>query len=241
MQRATLEDMTVKALRELARELGVVGMSKRRKAEVIEAILLASPDDVVEPPTEVSAPTPPEAAPASMPAQSRGGGAQLRSLGDLPGRYGVDRIVLLIQKPGYLYTYWEVTEDSLSQGRLDLGIAGTPLALRVYDLSGDHFFDIEVHCPVGDWYIPTDWEGRQVRVEIGLMGPGGRFYVLASSNELRVPKSTPSTQVDAEWAIRDKDFEALYALSGGFATGASDQIQRAMREGWGPSSGSPTR
>jgi hypothetical protein len=142
-----------------------------------------------------------------------------------------------MQKPGYLYAYWELRDDHLDDARKELGDRGA-LTLRVNDVQTSDWYDITVHSPVGDWFFRTDWVGRTVRVDLGLLGPDGRFLVLASSNALPIPTGKPSDRVDPEWAVRDAEFERIYALSGGLnQAGGSADIQRVLREGWLPSSG----
>jgi len=158
----------------------------------------------------------------------------LSELGDLPQHYDSTRIVLLVQKPGYLYAYWEVREDDLAAARARIGRTDARLVMRAHNLTEGHHTDIEVHCPVGDWFFQSEWTGAEVRVDIGLKGPDGRFIVLASSNVVGVPTGKPSDRVDPEWAIQESEFEAIYALSGGLHQGDSAQLQRLMREGWGP-------
>ena len=87
-------------------------------------------------------------------------------------------------------------------------------------------------------FFPVEWHGHRVRVDLGLRGPDGSFVLLASSNEVTLPLARPSDRTDPEWAVLESEFEAIYALSGGIAQGDSAQLQRVMREGWGPSSSS---
>ena len=147
-------------------------------------------------------------------------------------------MVLLLQKPGYLYAYWELRDDHLDNARKELGDWGA-LTLRVKDVLGGAWYDITVHSPVGDWFFRTEWVGRTVLLELGLLGPDGRFLVLATSNRVGIPTGKASDRVDPEWAVRDAEFERIYALSGGLANqaGGSGDIQRMLREGWLPSSG----
>jgi hypothetical protein len=188
--------------------------------------------------------TPVEAAeepPSSPPSERKVYPPQLSELGELPQHYGRTQIVLMLQKPGYLYAYWEVREDDLAAARARIGKVDARLVMRAHNLSGGIHKDIEVHCPVGDWFFHTEWGGARVRVDIGLRAPDGHFIVLASSNELELPTGSPSDRVDAEWAVQESEFEALYALSGGLDQGDSAQLQRVMREGWGLSSSGSRR
>jgi hypothetical protein len=234
MTRETLNKMTVKALRDLARELSLSGHTRMKKAELVEAIAArqASPEPAPAPPAVTAAPE----APSSPPAERKVFPPQLSELGELPQQYGRTQIVLMLQKPGYLYAYWEVREEDLAAARARIGRVDARLVMRAHNLTGGIHTDIEVHCPVGDWFFHTEWGGVRVRVDIGLRAPDGHFIVLAKSNELELPTGGPSDRVDAEWAVQESEFEALYALSGGMDQGDSAQLQRVMREGWGLSS-----
>jgi|GEM_PF-2389798 hypothetical protein len=240
MKPEVLNKMTVKALRDLARELSVTGFSRMRKPELVEAILARR-----EAPRSTAAskrPAVPAAAEAAVPASAPSSAPQrpappsLTELGDLPTHYDRTRITLMVQKPGYLYAYWEIREDDLAGARARIGRVDARLVMRANNLTEGHFNDIEVHCPVGDWFFPCDWAGHRVRVDFGLRGPDGRFILLASSNEVVLPLARASDRVDPEWAVQESEFEAIYALSGGLDQGDSAQLQRVMREGWGPSS-----
>lgn len=243
MNRKSLQKLTVKALRDLGRELSIKGLARLKKAELVEAILAARPEPEPAARAQAEAIAPPAAEfHGSPPPQPSGPAASLSDLGDLGDRYGQTRVVLLVQKPGYLYTYWEVRDEDLGSGWDRLGSRDGRLALRVHDLRENAHFDIEVHCPVGDWFFQTGWMDRHLRVDLGLKGRDGRFIVLASSNVVAMGSGRPSNRVDPEWAIRDKDFEAMYALSGGLTQGGeSVSVQRIIREGWLPSSGEARR
>lgn len=248
MDRKALQKLTVKALRELAREVGVPGRTRLTKPQLVEAIS-ARQEAVVkgtapEPQAGTPAPAPEITAHGDAPGSgSESGGrpradVSLTDVGQLPERYGQSRVVLLLQKPGYLYAYWELRDDQLDGARKDLGEWGT-LTLRVKEVRGSDWYDITVHSPVGDWFFRTDWLGRTVCLELGLRGSAGRFIVLAVSNRVTIPTGKASDRIDPEWSVRDADFERMYALSGGLNPGAgSADIQRLLREGWLPSSGS---
>jgi hypothetical protein len=253
MNPEALNSMTVKALRDLARELSVTGFSKMRKPELVEQILAQrrSPKagaaaakatgKTARAAALASAGPAPSSAPSSAPARSAPSGPPVSELGELPQHYDTTRITLLVQKPGYLYAYWEVREEDLAAARVQIGRVDARLVMRAHNLTQGHYTDIEVHCPVGDWFFQSEWGGHKVRVDIGLMGPDGRFIVLASSNVVELPSGKASDRVDPEWAVQESEFEAIYALSGGLHQGDSAQLQRLMREGWGPSSAGGSR
>jgi hypothetical protein len=243
MKPEALSKLTVKALRDLARELSVPGFSKMKKDDLVEAVLARQSAHATGPgPAPAMATAVEEAgAPSSSsgPAEApRPVGPRLSELGELPQHYGRTRITLMVQKPGYLYAYWEVREHDLAAARARVGRSDARLVMRAQNLTEGYHTDIEVHSPVGDWFFQNEWHGHRVRVDLGLRGPDGTFVLLASSNEVEMPLARPSDRTDPEWAVLESDFEAIYALSGGLAQGDSAQLQRVMREGWGPSSSS---
>jgi len=235
----TLNKMTVKALRDLARELSIKGYSGMRKAELVDAICARQrePDRDTRAATGGMPPRVESSAPSSASTGPPRHAPRLSDLGDLPTQYGRTCATLMVQKPEYLYAYWEIREEDLAAARASMGRVDARLVMRAHNVSAGVHTDIEVHAPVGDWFFKTDWSGGRVKVEIGLKGPDGRFIVLAVSNEVELPSARASDRVDPEWAIQEEQFEAIYALSGGFNPGDSAQLQRVMREGWGPSSG----
>jgi hypothetical protein len=234
----TLNKMTVKALRDLARELSVAGYTRMKKAELVDAIAACQREPAKAPQAAMGTMPPPvEATSSAGSAPPQRHAPRLSDLGDLPARYGRTRATLMVQKPDYLYAYWEILDEDLAAARASMGRVEARLVMRAHNVSAGIHTDIEVHAPVGDWFFKTDWAGNRVKVEIGLKGPDGRFIVLAVSNEVDLPSAKASDRVDPEWAIQEDQFEAIYALSGGFSPGDSAQLQRLMREGWGPSSG----
>lgn len=240
MNRKELEQMSVVALRELGRALSIPAVAKKRKAELVTAILAQQPDEaknvVAERPEPGLATQPSNTTPSATSGPATSAAPRLSDLGELPASYGETRITLLTQKPGHLYTYWEVRDDDLSGGRQRLAAPDAKMILRACEATNGDFFDIEIHCPVGDWFFQIQWSDQAVYVEIGLRAPDGRFLSLATSNEVISPSPGPSSRVDPEWAIRDAEFKTIYRLSGGNEIGSSSgSVQRTRPAGNPPS------
>ena len=158
----------------------------------------------------------------------------------LSRRYGEDRIAAMVRDPYWIFAYWEVTPPGLEQARrrLDGEGASANLALRVYDVSGIEFtgknanssFDIEVGGDTDNWYVNTGCPGRSYCVDIGLLGPEGLFMTIARSECVSTPRATASDKVDDRWMSPEGEFEQVYALSGGFETGAASLDLRELME-----------
>jgi len=161
---------------------------------------------------------------------------------ELPSVYHENKIVLMVVDPWWAHSYWEVTSDKIQEGLrfLRCELYETKTVLRVFDVSGqegsekhNHFYDIEINSDLKTWYLNLNAPDRSFRVEIGLLTPDGRFYTLARSNTITMPRSTMSDVVDEKWMTAD--FEKMYALSGGLKVGASsidlkDQMEKRFQE-----------
>ncbi len=146
---------------------------------------------------ELAAPVPPvESPPLTVP--------------ELPRRYGVDRLVLLVRDPYWLYAYWEITATRQEEFNATYGPRAwnsTRPVLRVYDVTGVNFngynansyMDINVQEGVDNWHIPVGQPNRSFCVDLGRMFPDGRFITLLRSNVVTTPRSSLSECLDEEW------------------------------------------
>jgi uncharacterized protein len=157
---------------------------------------------------------------------------------DLPARYGVDRLVILVRDPWWVYAWWELTDGNLSEGKRVLGSSGD-LVLRMYDVSAidwdgsNHHshFDIEIGDLAGNWYIEIGRPGASFVAEIGLRAPDGRFVALLRSNFVTLPRDGMSPVVDEEWMVVEEDYRVLFELAGGGSIGlGSGEIQRLLEQ-----------
>jgi len=149
---------------------------------------------------------------------------------NLPYSYGKTKIVLLVRDPYWCFSYWDFSSETLRQ--IDgwfRELSGPRAILRVYDVTGRifdgtnalGFFDMEINFDSRNWYLELGKPGRDFVVDIGIRDSHGRFYLIARSNTVRTPRDTPSDVIDEEWM--SKEFELLYAVSGGFKTGLSSK------------------
>lgn len=157
---------------------------------------------------------------------------------DLPGGYGIDRIVLQVRDPWWLHAYWELRLDTLerlkNEHRDDFYRA--KWVLRVYDVSAitfngsnaHRFFDIQIAEYASNWYIDTGGPGRSWVVDLGLLLPDGRFITVIRSNTVSTPTECPSWVTDEEWMVPEDMFARLYGM--GFGFGRSSPVGKAWQE-----------
>lgn len=142
----------------------------------------------------------------------------------LPSRYGVDRLVLLVRDPWWLYAYWELTPEKeravWDQLRRDGQTEGRAV-LRIYDVTDapigndSPHFDIEVAHFADNWYVDVGVPDREWMAELGVRTPGGSFYALLRSNRVRTPRYGVSDVIDEEWMMPDDLYWKLLGRSGG--------------------------
>lgn len=164
---------------------------------------------------------------------------EIRYEHDLPSSYGVTKIVLMVRDPYWCYTYWDFSAPTRSQiTRWYRELTGPKAVLRIYDVTNrnfdgtnaNSFFDLDINFDAGNWYLEVGKPDRSFLVEIGIRDQYGRFYVIARSNVVRTPRDTPSDVIDEEWMSRE--FELLYAASGGFKIGiSSGELMDRIKKG----------
>ncbi len=157
---------------------------------------------------------------------------------ELPSGYGRDRMVLMVRDPWWLYTYWEVRQETVEKLKSELkeDFFKASRVLRVYDVTNiifnganaNRFFDIGVHEFANNWYIDVAGPGRSWCVDLGLKLPDGRFVTILRSNVVQTPLDGPSWITDEEWMIPDDMFARLYGM--GFGHGKSSPVGKAWRE-----------
>jgi hypothetical protein len=147
-----------------------------------------------------------------------------------PHSYGDNKIVLMVRDPYWLFTYWELREKERTQAQEKAG-SGACECLRLYK-NDAVCFDIEIGGMANNWYVNVPEAGASYWLEIGFRSADGRFFAAARSNVVKTPLDRMSDVIDEEWMI--PDWDALYALSGGFGFGHSSA------GGWGFALFSPT-
>ena len=141
--------------------------------------------------------------------------------------YTKDRLVVMVRDPYWLHAYWELTRPSIDRARVAMGQHwhGARPILRVSEVTRDGttsstrkvLRDIEIHGGVNNWYVDVDDPPRTFQLDIGYLRPDGKFLCLARSNVVSTPRTTSVDTVDGNWADVARDFDRIYAMSGGYA------------------------
>ena len=105
----------------------------------------------------------------------------------IPERYNETRAVLMVRDPHWAFAYWDVEDGQGQRARKDTGFE--QLVLRVEDLEPGSFFDIPVQWSDSSWYIYLPNHDASYVLELGYLA-GGRFRLLARSNQIRTPRES---------------------------------------------------
>ncbi|RKO67468.1 DUF4912 domain-containing protein [Desulfofundulus salinus] len=107
---------------------------------------------------------------------------------ELPRHYNENRLVLMVQEPTVIFSYWE-----LSRGQWEFLGEGRPLFLRLYTTGSNQVGTVlkEVSLPpfTNDWYFRDVLPEHTYQAELGYYGPEGEFYPLLRSNQVVTPRT----------------------------------------------------
>ncbi len=241
----SLETFTRQELLKLAKDHNVQGRHRMTKAQLVQVLrpLVSIPKQ------QVIVPTP---KPVDRPATRR-------HYPELPDSYGATELVLLPVDPYWIFAYWEVTPQALSDlmNRLGPRVAGGSYVIRVYDVTAiqftgnnaHYYFDLPVDLSARNWYINL-WSGEKSLVcDLGYLLEEGPFHLLVRSNVVQTARSGVSIFTEARWAepfndhgkLRFHSEEPLHTLVTGHPATGSTLWERLTEESslFSPGPGQP--
>lgn len=148
---------------------------------------------------------------------------------ELPNAYGIDRLVLLVRDPHWLYAYWEISATKQEEFNSNFGLeawnASRPV-LRVYEVAGDHFngsnatsyTDIGLGEQDDNWHINVGKANSNYCVDLGRIFPDGRFITLLRSNMVTTPREALSDILDEEWMWIEGIYDTLNQINYGMSS-----------------------
>lgn len=129
----------------------------------------------------------------------------------IPHHYDVDRLVLAIKDPNWIYAYWEISSakyhDFVHRYGHEAWDNSRPV-LRIYDVtgSGDYlnpsnlcFREIYLDPWADNWFIEVGQPNRTFYAELGRVLANGEFIPLLYSNLITTPPDAVSDRIDEEW------------------------------------------
>jgi hypothetical protein len=151
-----------------------------------------------------------------------------------------DRLVVMVRGPYWLHAYWELTAAGIARAQAALGRewhhARPMLRVLVVAANGNTttservLKDILIHGGVKNWYVDVQSPPQTYRLEIGYVAANGKFFSLARSNVVTTPAGGASDSLDVHWNDVLADCDKIYAMSGGFSTEGSSDLQELFEE-----------
>ena len=143
----------------------------------------------------------------------------------LPEAYGDTRVVLLVRDPEWIFSYWEINDQTRIEHDLTQGQHGKTLSLRVYDIThvkfdganANRYYDVIINDYTNSWYLRIPEVNRRWCVDLGYYHQeSGEFVPLARSNAVSPPSGIVSLESGEEWMhVSGEQHEEILRLSGG--------------------------
>ncbi len=158
---------------------------------------------------------------------------------ELPHTYGDNRIVLMVQDPTCLFTYWDINKGVMDKVLSSLGtlVHSAKIVLRVYDITdiiftgnnAHKFFDIEIPGSARSWYIHVREPNRSFCVDIGFLTPNGTFRILSRSNTIMTSRTGISAVTHERWMDTEGIYREVHIPMGG---GIPESLYERMQRDW---------
>lgn len=158
---------------------------------------------------------------------------------ELPRSYGMDRLVLLVRDPYWLYAYWEITATRMEEISARYGPRiwdASRAVLRVYDVTGveftgtnaNSFFDCSLNEPTDSWHITVPQANRTYCVDMGRLFPDGTFITILRSNFVTTPRDALSDNLDEEWMWIEGIYRSIRYQAGVSSPMIAEEIHERM-------------
>ncbi|QDU41006.1 hypothetical protein Mal4_53710 [Maioricimonas rarisocia] len=182
MSRDELRHRTRSELATLARQEGVTGWHRMRKAELVNALLKVLPPGTTHDPPRAS--------------ETAAMGTLARDVSATPD-ITRDQIRVDVCSSCWLRVRWNIVESTLQRAAAALGADWyrANLVLQLLDAGEDehptgataHVADIPVPSHVNEWFVALPRLNRTYRLRFGAVSPGGRFFSMVAAAPVHVP------------------------------------------------------
>lgn len=115
------------------------------------------------------------------------------------------RLAVMAINPYSLHAYWQISGKVLEdiQDTFGESLADARPVLRFYDITcvlfdganAHQIFDVEVDLRTMNWNVPIWSADKSYLIDLAYKASDGRFYKIARSNVIRVPRAGPSPWV----------------------------------------------
>ena len=133
----------------------------------------------------------------------------------LPERYFDDCIYLLVRDPYYIFSYWEIKDETKNEYTARLG-DDAKLTLRVFKVrpssQNEIFTDIHNIWDVSSYHINVNSPNTPFFVQIGYL-KDNVFHPVMTSNLVVTPRDNYSDALDEDWMAVEEYYRGLRKVS----------------------------
>ncbi|MCG8403113.1 MAG: DUF4912 domain-containing protein [Firmicutes bacterium] len=157
---------------------------------------------------------------------------------EIPRYYGVDRLVLMVRDPNWLFAYWEITAARQEEFNRQYGPEAwrqSRPVLRVYDVTGvvdfsgsnaNKYMDFHISNYDDNWHVEVAQPNSTFCIDLGRVLPDGRFVALLRSNIVHTPSLDVSNLVDEEWMWIEGIYRTITRLHPGSSPTTVEEATR---------------
>jgi hypothetical protein len=119
------------------------------------------------------------------------------------------RVAVMTVNPRLLHVYWQIAQHDLENIHHTFHEPGAKVqpVLRFYDITyilfdgtnAHYTFDVEVDLQTLRWNVALWNDNKSYVVDLGYKSSDGRFYRMARSNVIHVPREQPSHRLDESY------------------------------------------
>jgi hypothetical protein len=117
---------------------------------------------------------------------------------EIPHFYDINTLKIIAINPSKLYSYWELTDDLLSQHQ----ISADQLKLRIAfieDINENIVEEVSINSRLGNYYFEMEMDFKKVLAKMGFYNRDGNFITLLNSNIFVAPNSKVITDGEIIW------------------------------------------
>jgi hypothetical protein len=159
-------------------------------------------------------------------------------LPEIPYAYGDTYINAMAKDPFWIFSYWEVSDNTKEDIRKRYGFnaweSSRPV-LKVYDATNLYFLDsrqaseIYINDFTSSWYIDSIQPEHSYFIELGRILPDGTYIFIARYNMVTTPRIGVSDIVDLEWMVPTEYEKRVYGMHTK-ANGSPDFIEEMAQK-----------
>ncbi len=150
------------------------------------------------------------------------------SLGELPDSYGTTRLFLVARDPGWLYAYWDMTNQQMADARKRS--SDGRLVLRLFEKNhSTPLQELTLHHDSRNWYISGVRSSTAYSAQIGYWRHDGHFHIINQSRETTTPSAVVSSDTTAQFATIpiDVPYEELISIIRSYGQ-SGEQLAEAL-------------